>query len=138
MSEKVILTQNQVDKIKELYNRLEELNMTTDQFIDEHALGGGYEPLNDLGVTVSMLARYFYIGYEVEPEFKPNDYVIYADGKVGQYFPVPKGYAQQMPVRHATPEEIAEEKERRFWNKNGRDVWGLRKRDVLRSKNSGQ
>src|SRR5699024_858662 len=33
-------------------------------------------------------------------------------------------------IRHATPEEIAEEKQRRRWAKHGREVWELRENDI--------
>src|SRR5690625_3914269 len=34
-------------------------------------------------------------------------------------------------LRHATLDEIEEEKERRWWAKHGRDVWELKKGDVI-------
>src|SRR5699024_8891965 len=34
-------------------------------------------------------------------------------------------------LRHATPEEIAKEKQRRWWAKHGREVWELRENDIL-------
>src|SRR5699024_10060185 len=34
-------------------------------------------------------------------------------------------------LRHATPEEIAKEKQSRWWAKHGRDVWELRENDLL-------
>ena len=71
-------------------------------------------------------------GYEVEPEYEEGDWVIY-NGKVVQIVGITKGYSPITPheinfaiddddwydyqkiERHATPEEIAEEKERRWW-----------------------
>src|SRR5699024_8043508 len=38
-------------------------------------------------------------------------------------------------IRHATPEEISEEKERRFFARNGRDPCELKEGDVLSSNN---
>ena len=104
-------------------------------------------PLNDIDIAV--LARALYIGYEVEPEFKVGDWVVRTSDE-GLYFEKnkifraghdidDKGVQEEdsdiyhVPsnLRHATPEEIAEEKERRWWKKHGRDVWELRKGDVL-------
>src|SRR5699024_8613457 len=34
-------------------------------------------------------------------------------------------------LRNATQEEIAEEKQRRWWAKHGRDVWELKEDDIL-------
>ena len=94
-------------------------------------------------------------GYEVEPEYEEGDWVIY-DGKVVQIVGITKGYSPITPheinfaiddddwydyqkiERHATPEEIAEEKERRWWKKHGRDVWELRARDILKQKSGNE
>src|SRR5699024_5125782 len=38
-------------------------------------------------------------------------------------------------TRHATPDEIAKEKQRRWWAKHGRDVWELKNGDLLNTGN---
>ena len=95
-------------------------------------------------------------GYEVEPEFKVGDFVTYENNYGDKYtetvtrqiqgFIDGENYWKEkcarfnggkaMPLsrlRHATPEEIAEEKERRWWKKHGRDVWELKRHDILRN-----
>lgn len=47
-------------------------------------------------------------------------------------------YIKRHELRHATPEEIAEEKERRWWAKHGRNLWELRKGDLLIDKHFGK
>ena len=39
-------------------------------------------------------------------------------------------------IRHATSEEIAEEKQRRWWSERGRDVWELKVLDKIRLSNA--
>ncbi|RDW17613.1 hypothetical protein CWR48_13940 [Oceanobacillus arenosus] len=82
-------------------------------------------------VRVYDVARAFFIGYEVEPEFKVGDWVVYEQGNVGQYGDKPIVLKNPV-VRHATPEEIAQEKERRWWKLHGREVWELKQGDILR------
>src|SRR5699024_1357843 len=88
-----------------------------------------YEPcLNNL--TLDELIRAFYIVYEVEPIFEVGDWVKDTstnavikinDSQHRHNLIVPR----HTPIRHATPEEIAEEKQRRWWAKHGREVWEL-------------
>lgn len=83
-------------------------------------------------------------GYEVEPEFKEGDWIYSTDhnkvARVGQNgmdeYTVwtddeEFGTFSTAFVRHATPEEIAEEKERRWWASHGRKPWEIRDNDVL-------
>lgn len=88
-------------------------------------------------------------GYEVEPEFKVGDWVIYDDQivRIKDVFTnntvhtpylknfivegIDKWFDLERVERHATPEEIAAEKERRWWSKHGREVWELKVGDVL-------
>lgn len=93
------------------------------------------------------LIKALYIGYEIEEEFKSGDWIVNNQGRVlqvtevyledgneiveandGQVFTYRLGAEF---VRHATPDEIAEEKERRWWAKHGREVWELKQGDVL-------
>lgn len=117
---------------------------------------GEFEPLND--IRPSELARAIYdVGYEVEPEFKVGDWVVKRNGEKfyithsGEGFPTAVKITKIttslgvnvlqfcggsiIPVteaRHATPQEIATEKTRRWWAKHDRDVWELREFDELR------
>lgn len=93
--------------------------------------------------------------YEVEPEFNVGDWVVRTEelnhqnhhrGKVFKIKSVIKGtLTGEMLVvdgddnsehlfnniRHATPEEATEEKQRRFFAENGRKLWELKEGDVL-------
>ena len=81
------------------------------------------------------LIRALYIGYEVEETFEVGDWIyskqvekiiqINDEGSLAGYNTFPTYY------RHATPEEIEEEKQRRWWAEHGRDVWELRENDIL-------
>src|SRR5690606_17331433 len=91
------------------------------------------------------LIKALYNGYEVEPEFKVGDWVVIDYKEHGTKVGKIKGYIKKdafyidnnhaagsiMNTRHATPEEIVAEKERRWWAKHGRDVWELREGDIL-------
>ena len=92
-----------------------------------------------------------YIGYEVEPEFKVGDVVVFEYGNevhvIGEIieietedfiaakvddpkFPVPQLIAVSK-LRHTTESEIAQEKERRFWSGLGREVNEYKIGDVV-------
>ncbi|WP_017797598.1 hypothetical protein [Oceanobacillus kimchii] len=91
-------------------------------------------------------------GYEIESEFKKGDYVMvkWKDRQEEGFYRVveilPIGSIQIETLdgapntsghgntRHATPEEIKQEKERRWWAKHGREVWELRENDALYDK----
>src|SRR5690625_814820 len=140
--EKVKLTQEQADAIErgiKIYGK--------SRIMNDHALDGWVGNLNDLnGLTKDEIARALYVGYEVEPEIKVGDWVFIDFGEAGTEIGFIKGRinephsfyidkchfgANVNEARHATPEEIAKEKERRWWNKHGRDVWELKKGDVI-------
>src|SRR5699024_10096032 len=93
--------------------------------------------LNNL--TLDELIRAFYIGYEVEPIFEVGDWV--KDTSTNAVIKINDRQhrnnlidPRHTTIRHATPEEIAEEKQRRWWAKHGRKVWELREGDLLISK----
>lgn len=95
------------------------------------------------------MARALLIGYEVEETFKVGDWVIYtnkkeesftgkiegfeshgfiktdiyADAKVKQWF-------RKNNIRHAAPEEIKVEKERRWWKSINREIGEFKKGDI--------
>lgn len=127
---KVKITQEQANWLEKLI--AEKSNGRTG-VMNSHCDGGkwvdGAEPLNVL--SADEMARALYIGYDIKPEFKCGDWVYWDDDTVGIYTPQPKGYEKHIAVRHATPEEIAKEKERRWWSSNGREVWELKQGDVL-------
>jgi hypothetical protein len=92
-------------------------------------------------------------GYEVEPEYKVGGWVVLEDGYIGEIefineieewanigdskdtkergVCLAKTYDLVDIERHATPSEIAEEKERRFWSEHGREPWQLKQGDIL-------
>src|SRR5699024_3599598 len=90
--------------------------------------------LNNL--TLDELIRAFYIGYEVEPIFEVGDWV--KDTSTNAVIKINDRQhrnnlidSRHTTIRHATPEEIAEEKQRRWWAKHGREVWELRRNDLV-------
>lgn len=81
-------------------------------------------------------------GYEIEETFNVRDYVTRIDnGQVIKVIGVNREekYVYESlssmhmfkDIRHATPEEIAKEKERRWWANHGREVWEIREDDLL-------
>src|SRR5690625_561672 len=111
-------------------------------------------------LTLDEFIRALYIGYEVELGFNIGDWVVLEDGFIGEIefinelegwanigdtkrtkergVCLAKTYDLIDIVRHATPSEIAEEKERRWWKKHGRDVWELKKGDLLFCNHGGR
>lgn len=106
----------------------------------------------DRDEKLSELSFYKYInaiyeGYEVEPEFKVGDWafidvdelqhprkilnIYQIDEKLHASF---NGWSD-IPIKqlkHATPQEVAAEKECRWWAKHDRKVWELKKGDIIR------
>lgn len=142
MSEKVKVSHRQNIALDEMKNQNND-----DWFINNHQSACGYdENWSSLEkLSVAELSRALYIGYEVEEEYKIGDWVFVdwnlSDGEVYEVIDIEKGCVRidwkgnQWPsmdiVRHATEEEITQEKERRFWNSLGRDVWELKLGDIL-------
>ncbi len=153
MSGKVRITQEQAEKLEEARERYKDDDIIVIRHAEKY-----YECKFDelFELTTAELARALYIGYEVEPEFKEGDWVVvdgYSkdyNGKVLEITEIYKGalglrYCKFSPsidkshnfclndvdIRHATPEEIAKEKERRWWAKHDRDVCELKQGDVL-------
>lgn len=108
-------------------------------------------------IAVEDVVKAFIGGYEVEPDFKVGDWVTHESGIVSIITDIDdKGiittdhmldrcdrYGEEvymntvaMYFRHATPEEIAKEEERRWWAKHDRDVWELKLNDEIRHKES--
>ena len=144
---KVKITQEQADAIEKAWkmsgNKVFIIRMHDR---DGSVLIDGREQLGD--ISTDTLIKALYIGYEVELEFEEGQWValddyasrpiiakileidIEGDGRLRLDWS-DHCYWDKERIRHATPSEIAEEKERRFWKKHGRDVWELREGDFL-------
>lgn len=149
---KVTITEEQASEIEK-----RKQNFSNESTIKKHLEGWEYKRiLNSL--TLDELIRALYIGYEINPEFKVREWVTVIDHECEKYVGItalvtntnalkltPIGLdfdnGNQVfklhEVRHATPEEIAEEKQRRFWHENGRGVGEFKKNDVIYNKNIG-
>lgn len=136
-----------MEKVKVTEQHLRELKIWNDNNnkFSSFILGvgrrtGTYENLYKL--TPEQFALLLCDWYEVEPEFKEGDWIHNnVTGRVAKMDD--RGYDEEVAwvdddkvnffteFRHATPEEIAEEKERRFFNEHGRKPWELKVGDVL-------
>ncbi len=134
---KVKITKEQADAMER-----EVVSTENEEVIRCHLKGWVFDEnqcLNEL--TLDELVRALYIGYEVGPEFKVGDWVTYNYwGLVGKVVCTSGGISldnrqnsklNPNDFNHATPEEIAKEKQRRWWAKHDRDVWEIRQGDVL-------
>lgn len=137
--EKITLTQAQADSIK---RTLEDFDIV--EILNIHAERGEWlaenKPLNDL--SQADMARALLIGYDVQPEYKVGDWVARTrttpnTGSQNPHFA--EGYIFKITdlvsdkvgdgiclhlienIRHATPEEIKAEQERRAWKRIGRE-----------------
>lgn len=142
--EKVKLTTDVAKAIK-----LAVVDYGSDNVMNRHTghWEGNLAPLNK--IAPHELARALYIGYETEPVYKVGDWAVpNKDGYLGKYHPqkitkidkfgshvryfLEDGlWSIESQLRHATPEEITEEKECRWWKKHDRDVWELKDCDLL-------
>ena len=146
--EKVKLTQEQAEAIEKLkrqhkgnvFDAIEDHSNVLADANNEWV--GKYSPLNEM--TVAEVAQILVNGYEVEEMFEVGEWVmhklskwigevtrVYEDAldvlRLGNEYVWNKKY-----VRHATPEEIAEEKQRRWWAKHGRDVYEFKAGDLIK------
>ncbi len=141
--EKIKLTQEQADAISKLLKK-----MTADRLIDTHIKQIWKEEYDALNyMEVSKVARAVLVGYEVIPQYKVGEWVVNIhSGEIGQVeaFTNVKGSlgnSERIIVnnvvnypdsfRHATPEEIQQEKKRQFWDKLGREVDEYKAGDVV-------
>lgn len=110
-----------------------------------------FKTLNSL--SMADLARALLIGYEVEPEYKDGDWIVFVNAvneslvciienvgnsSVDTDYVGSNGYKQSFGkkrIRLATPEEIKAEKERRVWESIGRGVKEFRVGDIIELKN---
>lgn len=145
MTEKIKLTAEQAKAIEILLRTRSKENI-----LNLHASsipwdGNNADYLNKL--SQADLAKSLLIGYEVEMNYKVGDWVRYwrkdrltRFGKL-TYINYEKGLAQfdnctitkkiEDITRHATPEEVEIEKERRWWKSHDREVWELKQGDIL-------
>ncbi|WP_419962075.1 hypothetical protein [Psychrobacillus sp. BM2] len=140
MTEKVKVTQEQADKLKDV---LADPEFTHQELLnDQHSepWATSHKCLNELDVWT--LARTI---YEVEPQFKVGDWIVITDGNssIGEIHRISKigdrsvllfdhSYScswRVSQIRHATSEEIKAGKERRLWNSIGREVGEFRDGD---------
>lgn len=145
---KVKLTQGQAEAIEKLKSKNKG---NVFYAIEEHAFTFAddddywlheFKPLNDMGIA--DVAEVLVNGYEVEETFKVGDWVMHEPSKwLGE---VTRIYEDELEVtrlgdgyiwnkkyvRHATPEEIAEEKQRRWWAKHGRNVYEFKEGDLIK------
>lgn len=146
--EKVKLMKEQAEAIEHALQEVDEYKGNPDRLL-RHASMNNVNFRNELHpldtIDIVTLAKALYIGYEVETEFKVGEWVAIDYKEHGTKVGKIKGYIKKdafyidnnhatgniMNTRHATPEEIAAEKERRWWAKHGRDVWELRPGDLL-------
>ena len=147
--EKVKLTREQAEAIEELL-KLRTKESIAREKANPFSLISGYINESSRLVFKDMafdtLIKALYIGYEVEETIKIGDWVkvnwrdknptIHKARRVNNAFAIIDGeQANTEPpmriIEHATPEEITEEKQRRWWAKHGRDVWELRENDIL-------
>lgn len=147
MTEKVKLTREQAEAVEAIKSS----SLGNDGTILEFVRACG---ISNHVFHLDELIKSLYIGYEVEETFKVGDWVMssffgYAEGralKIQQitkrkdktyvYFsnleaPNHNCYIEDI-CRHATPEEIAEEKQRRWWAKHGRKPWELKIGDIIK------
>jgi len=137
--EKVKLTQEQVSAINNCRN------IVGDEMLIEMQVNRRNSPwrnkwnaINELDLLTLVDA--LRIGYEVEPEFKVGDWVI--DEFSGSMTIIENaGYANDLNncrnnIRKATKEEIAKEKQRRWWAKHGRYVGEYKENDVVTSRHT--
>ena len=107
--------------------------------------------VHELGISLDELKVIFESGYEVKPEFKVGDWVydiqcnkvaridhrgvddirVWVDDEDYNFFAI-------VNIRHATPEEIEEEKERRWWKKHGREFRQLKQNDLIIDTRTGE
>src|SRR5699024_7802523 len=156
--EKVKLTQEQAWMIENHGGAIERL-------MRKHHMKNCPTYIDEL--TTQQVVDAYFGGYEVEETFKVGDWVVrtkelghqnFYEGKIFKVKRIDKGYltgdllvvdnddnSEHLfgNIRHATPEEIEREKqrrwhmnaERRWWKEHGRDVWELKKGDLLNTGN---
>lgn len=158
MSEKVKLKRKHADLIESELGKMSKsdlMNQHVRTIVEKNnRFVGDYAPFNSL--SIEDMAKALYIGYEVEEEWQTGDWVVTKSGYIGEIEFINEiegwaniGYSKDTLKRgvclaktfnldeikrHATEQEIAQEKERRFFARHGRKLWELRKGDLLYEK----
>ncbi|GIO18107.1 hypothetical protein J18TS1_12070 [Oceanobacillus oncorhynchi subsp. incaldanensis] len=161
--EKVKLTQEQENCIHELLNnqgRSPKYVLVTHiecTFFKSDAWAEKFKCFNNLSVDDMAKVLYTPNSYEVIPQYKVGDWVIFeykAVRVIGEIleietdefftakvddpkYQVPQNIALSK-LRHATPEEIQQEKKRRFWDKLGREVDEWKEGDIVFNESTKQ
>lgn len=146
MTEKVKLTREQaeaVDNWLSAATAMDGISALLDAHADMERWVGVFAPMNDL--SQADMARALLIGYEIEKEYKIGDWVVWEtehERRVLQIDRISKlttgekvfgdeGFWLECIKRHATPEEIKAEQERRVWKKIGREVGEFQFQDIV-------
>ena len=148
--EKVKLTQEQASAINDCRNIVgDEMLIEMQVYRRNSPWRNKWNAINELNLMTLVDA--LRIGYEVESEFKSGDYVVNDIGTIGliesvngdhlkgvwiRDFDIPMNCTSNKIARHATPEEVEEVKERRWWTKHGRYVGEYKENDVVISRHT--
>lgn len=150
---KIKLTQEQADAVEEYLSGVygdREILVSDYVTSQESFKYSGHVAINDL--ELDTLIKALYIGYEVEEDFKVGDWVTIIvdsdsnniayeihrlEGNLANlvYNDEFRSYWPIGDLRHATPEEIKAEKERKVWAKIGREVGEFREGDAYENSN---
>lgn len=133
--EKVKLTEWQKDAIEDL-----EQEYLKGNIVRQHVLGRWGDAYNSLNkLNLDEIVRALYVGYEVELPIKVGDWIFNCKtGEISKVIRIDSDYAEVEEQRvfmfdysrHATPEEIKAEQERRVWSEIGREVGEFRDGDA--------
>ena len=139
--EKVKLTQEQAEAIERYKRELVDSIDEQYRFGVKRTPHEWAEPLVELGgKQVLEIIKH---GYEVEEKFEIGDWVVHENRKlIGEVIRIYEDVLKitrlgdshiwnKKYTRHATPEEIAEEKQRRWWAKHGRGVFEFKTGDLI-------
>lgn len=156
MSEKVKVTKEVAEAIEKIRNRgftnYGIIGCLRDDLNTDFVLSNEVKLLKETfryPKQVDTFVKAVVVGYEVEPEFKIDDWVVVENhgdewiAKVAKVYCERSVYVDCCPyvdnkncyafskLRHATKEEIAQEKKRRFWSGLGRYVEQYRDSDII-------
>lgn len=143
--EKAILTQKQIKAIEDL----RELGVNNEKIIKYNVselleIDRGTYADTIKKIDFEELIKALYKGYEAKQKFNKGDWVFdFKNNEIAKvrYYDVnekrvwiehcnlPFFFIEE--TRHARLEEIAEEEKRRWWASHGREVWELKRNDVL-------
>src|SRR5690625_3798463 len=133
---KLTVTQTQAEEIKRIKD------------VDD-AINGQMFNVNEadplMNLTPAELARALHVGYDVEHIFKVGDWIVTKGTKrvgivkkiisrsgEGWLYHDLNNFGDVFDAfRHATSEEIQQEKQRRWWKKHDRKVWEFKSNDVV-------